>query len=329
MKAWLMNGYDGVEGLELRDDVPKPEPGPGQAVVKVHFAALNPADAYLAQKLYPARPTFPHILGRDASGVVDSLGPETSGRFQPGDAVALLRGDAGVNERGTLAEYVLVPEHVLVPIPKGWTEQQAAAAPLVYQTAHMALNQWGPLEKGSTILVTGITGGVGIASLQMAKVMGHRVVGISRSAAKAERLMQLGADAVIAPDDEELRAKVKEVAGKAGVALIVDNVGGKLLPAVIDTLGFYGKVSVVGMLAGPVPNFNTAKLFFKRLRIGGVSVSAYSTKEAHEAWNEIVSLLSHSEQRPMIDSVHEMADAKAAFAQLAAGPLGKVLVKVA
>ncbi len=112
------------------------------------------------------------------------------------------------------------------------------------------------------------------------------------------------------------------------VDLAIDNIGGKLLPEVIDTLGELGKVSLVGRLAGPVPDFNTATLFFRRLRLGGVAVGAYTPAESQAAWQQVLRLLSQSGARPLVDSVFPFEQLPQAFARLAEGPMGKVLLKV-
>src|SRR5439155_18085481 len=106
------------------------------------------------------------------------------------------------------------------------------------------------------------------------------------------------------------------------------NIGGKLFSEVIETLGDWGKVSCVGRLAGPVPEFNTAALFFKRIRIGGVAVSSYSNKESRAAWEEILRLLGRTGARPVVDGVFEFEELPQAFERLARGPMGKVLMRV-
>src|ERR1051326_4486420 len=133
MKAWLLDAFTGVESLRLAD-VPDPAPGPGEFVLGLHYAALNPADRYLAERLYPAKPQLPHILGRDGMGTVVQVGHEIRG-LREGERRMLLRGDAGANKPGTFAERVAVPADALVEVPVGWSEQEAAGATLVYLTA--------------------------------------------------------------------------------------------------------------------------------------------------------------------------------------------------
>lgn len=325
MRAWLMDDYKGVEGLRLAD-VPEPVPGRGEVLLKIHFAGLNPADRYLAEKQYPVQPKLPHILGRDGIGSVVRLGEGvTSLKF--GDRRVVLRGDVGGNRPGTFAEYVAVPAEYLVSVPELWTQEEAAGATLVYLTAWQALTMWGPLPENAVVLITGASGGVGVAAVQLACALGYKVIALSRSAEKGKRLHELGVDAVFDPADAQWRQMVKKRLSPGRVDLAVDNIGGKLLPQVIDTLGDLGKVSVVGRLAGPVPEFNTATLFFRRLRIGGVAVGAFTNQEAHVAWQKVVELLDRRKARPLVDSVFAFAELKKAFDRLAQGPMGKVLIK--
>lgn len=326
MRAWLLDRFEGLDALRLSDSVESPSPRAGEVLIGVKFASLNPADRFLAQAEYPARPPLPHVLGRDGCGVVEALGDGVTA-LSPGDRVAVLRGEAGVTRWGTFAACVVVPAEVVVPIPAGWTEEESAAAPLVYLTAHQALNQWGGLD-GGTVLITGASGGVGIAAVQLAKGYGAKVIGLSRSREKAERLRSMGADLTLDPADAELRERVKAFTGNGGVDIIVDNIGGALFARVIETLGYRGAVSVIGVLGGPVPAFNTAKLIFKRLRIGGVHVGDYGSDKAPSVWREIVEILDRQRARPVVDRVFPMEQLKEAFAHLARGPFGKVLLRV-
>jgi NADPH:quinone reductase len=326
MRAWLIDALTGIGGLRLAD-VPDPTPAPNEVVLRLHYAALNPADRYLAENLYPARPPLPHILGRDGMGTVTALGDEVRD-VRVGDMRAILRGEVGVNRPGAFAQLVAVPVQDLIEIPAGWTEPQAAGAALVYLTAYQALTMWGPLPPSAVVLVTGASGGVGVATVQLASAMGCRVLALSRSPEKGQRLEQLGAATTFNPDDPKWPSAVRAALAPRQVDLAIDNIGGKLLPQVINTLGDLGRVSVVGRLAGPVPNFNTATLFFRRLRLGGVAVGAWTNPESRAAWQEVLSLLARTGARPQVDHVFPFEHLPQAFARLAQGPMGKVLLAV-
>jgi NADPH:quinone reductase len=325
MRAWMLDKLEGLDRLKLTD-APDPTPARGEVVLDVHYAALNPADYYLAQRQYPAGPPMPHVLGRDGVGVVSAVGDGVT-EFKAGDVALVLRSDIGVSRWGTLAEKVTVPVASLVRPPAGWTEQESAAAPLVYLTAHQALTQWGDLPP-SVVLVTGASGGVGVASVQLAVAMGHQVVALSRSEEKRTKLTALGASVVLDPEDADWHKTLKANLDPRRVDLAIDNIGGELFPRVIDSLGMNGKVSVVGQLAGPVPKFSTATLFFRRLRVGGVAVGTYTPPEIQAAWNAIVEILQRARQKPIVDSVFPFEQLQHAFARLKQGPMGKVVVAV-
>ena len=326
MRAWLLDSLTGIDKLRIAD-APDPRPAAKEVVMDVHFAALNPADRYLAEAQYPARPPLPHVLGRDGVGVVTEIGLDVAD-IRRGERFAVLRGEVGISRWGTFAGKVAVPVESLVPVPASWTEQEAAGATLVYLTAYQALTQWADVPAGAVVLVTGASGGVGVASVQLASAMGHTAIGLSRDPQKAERVQQLGAKAAFDPQDKGWRKKLKEFLGGRGVDLAVDNIGGTLLPEVIETLGYGGRVSVVGRLAGPVPQFNTAAMFFRRLKLGGVAVGTYSNADARSAWAKVLELMARTGAKPLVDSVFPFEQLPQAFERLAKGPMGKVLLRV-
>jgi NADPH:quinone reductase len=331
MRAWLMRSYEGVEKLEL-SEVPDPQPGPGEVLLRTRFAALNPADAFLARAMYPANPPLPHVLGRDGVGEVLAIGAGVE-NVRVGDTRGVLRCDVGVDSWGTLAEKTVVSAASLTPVPEGWSLEETAGAPLAFLTAWQALVQWNdppaPPAPGSTLLVTGASGGVGIAAILLGKSMGLVVVALSRSAEKGAKLKEFGADFVFSPADPALRKTVLTSLSPKRIDLAIDNIGGPLFNEVVGMLGYGGRVSVVGRSAGPVPEFNTASLFFRRNRVGGVAVSDYSRPAAQAAWKEIVGRLNAMGKRPVVDHLFPFEQVKQAFARLAQGPLGKVVIRVA
>jgi NADPH2:quinone reductase len=328
MRAWLMDSHDGVSWLRLAE-VDEPRPGPGQALIELRFAALNPADAFLAQGLYPAKPVLPHVLGRDGVGVVAAVGADVH-NVRPGDMVGILRCDAGVTTWGTLADKAIIPVESLAPVPAGWSAEEMAAAPLVFLTAWQALTQWGELSSptGAMLLVTGASGGVGVATVLLGKSLGMTVVALSRSEDKRSQLVKLGADLVFDPGRPDLRRAILAALAPRKVDLAVDTVGGALFHQVIAVLGQGGRISVVGRSGGVVPDFNTATLFFRRNRIGGVAVGDYSPAQAQTLWTRIVGHLDRMGRRPVIDHIFPFEEVKPAFARLAEGPMGKVLVAI-
>jgi NADPH2:quinone reductase len=330
MRAWLMDGYEGVERLRL-GEVPDPQPGPSQVLLRVKFAALNPADAFLARKMYPANPSLPHILGRDGVGDVIAVGSGV-GNVRLGETLGILRCEVGVETWGTLAEKVVVPVESVTRIPSGWSCEEMAGAPLVFLTAWQALTQWAdppaPPSAESVLLVTGASGGVGVAAVLLGKSMNLTVVALSRSPEKRAKLKELGADFVFDPMDNNLIKAVTAALSPRKVDLAVDSVGGALLPQVVALLGYGGRISVVGRSGGPVPEFNTSTLLFRRIRMGGVSVGDYTAQAAQAAWENIVGRLDAMGQRPQVDTIVPFEEVKKGFARLVQGPMGKVLVQV-
>jgi NADPH:quinone reductase len=326
MRAWILESLGGLEKLELAD-VPDPTPAAGEALLRVIFAGLNPADRYLAEGQYPARPTFPHILGRDGIGIVEALGEGVT-EFKLGQKATIVRSEIGVSRNGTFAQRVSVPVESLVLPPADWSDEQSAGATLVYLTAYQAITQWLDLPRNSVILITGATGGVGVASVHLGKALDHTVIGLSRSEKKSQKLREIGADATFDPTDTQWRRRVKEFLNGKRVDLAIDNIGGESFNDLLDTLGENGRVSCVGRLAGTVPQFNTASLFFRRIQIRGVMVGAYTAAQSRQHWAEVVQILQKSGARPLVDSVFEFPKLINAFERLRSGPMGKVLLHV-
>jgi NADPH:quinone reductase len=325
MKAWLLDKLEGIQNLRLAQ-IADPVPNAGEAVVRVSLAGLNPADRYLAQNEYPGKPTFPHILGRDGLGIVETIG-EGVVTYRVGDRVMILRSEIGVNRPGTLAEKVAVPVESLAPVPVGWTDEQTAGAALVYLTAYQALTQWGEL-KSSVVLVTGSSGGVGVATVQLAVAMGHTVIALSRSEPKRAKLKDIGATLCLDPGNVNWPKDLRLFLGTHKVDLAIDSIGGPDFSRVISVLGYGGKISVVGRLAGPVPEFNTSTLLFRRLKIGGVAVGDFTPAQSQLAWKAVVEILNRANVRPLVDSVFGFDQLPHAFEKLEQGPMGKVLVRV-
>ncbi|MGC4030603.1 MAG: zinc-binding alcohol dehydrogenase family protein [Tepidisphaeraceae bacterium] len=326
MKAWILPKLGSIDALNFAE-VPEPTAGDGEVVIRVKLAALNPADRYLAEGMYPARPAMPHILGRDGLGVVDSVGPGVT-NWNVGDTAVLIRSEVGVNRPGAFAEKVAVPAESLASVPEGWTDEQASCAALVYITAWQALTQFGELPKGSLVLITGASGGVGIASLHVARSLGLVPIALSRGTSKIDALKENGAELVLDPADPKWTKAIKTQFGDRRVDLAIDNIGGDLFNDVLRTLGENGRVSCVGRLAGPVPQFNTADLFFRRLQIRGVSIGSYTAAESAAVFADLVARLNAVGIRPVVDRVFGFRELPAAFERLHAGPLGKIILRV-
>lgn len=324
MQAWRFHEFGNLANYRL-EEVPTPTPAPGEVLVRLQFASLNPADRLLIEGRYPGAGALPLTVGRDGAGTVENPGAST--RFKRGDAVLVLRSEIGITRQGTLAEFLVAPEEVLAPIPAGWSMQEAAAAPLVYLTAWKALVVQGGLKPGEAVLVTGASGGVGIASIHLAKALGARVIALSRDAAKRERLQTIGADAALDDSADDLATRVAQAIG-GGPDLVIENLGGTRLAEHIAMLNMNGRVMVIGLLTGRKSELDMGTVLFKQVRIEGVHVGRFTPSEAQAAWTQVVSTMNKIGARPVLDQTFPMAAVHDAFARLAGGHLGKVLVNV-
>ena len=299
---------------------------PFDVLVQIHAVGLNPADNFQIEGKYPGGPKPPFIPGRDACGVVvrgDSLG-----QWKPGDAVVVLQSSTTDLTNGTLCEQQWIAAENLARKPETWTDAESAAAPLVFHTAWKALFDVGGLKSGQSVVVTGASGGVGLAAVQLASAVGATVVALSRSDTKRSQLHQIGAHHVFAPDDPHLKEKICDAVQSKGVSLVVENVGGPSLATSVHLLGVHGRVSVVGILGGVEGTIPIPALMFKRASIHGVLVTDDTPLQAQSAWQQIVNLMNGAQSRPIIDQRFPLTEAAAAFEKLRGNVFGKVVVEI-
>jgi NADPH2:quinone reductase len=243
MKAIRIHGFGGMEVLSY-DDVPLPEPGPGQARVKIAAAGVNFIDTYHRKGLYPLQ--LPLTLGQEGAGQVDAVGEGVT-EVRPGDGVVY------ANVQGSDAEYAIVPAAKLVPVPAGVTFEQAAAAMLQGLTAHyLAFNTF-PLKPGDTALIQAAAGGVGRLLVQIAKRCGARVIGTASTAEKIALARSGGADEVIPYTEEDFEAATKRLTGGKGVDVVYDSVGKTTFDQSLNCLRPRGYMVLFGQSSGPVP----------------------------------------------------------------------------
>lgn len=326
MRAWRFHEFGDIANYGI-EDVAEPEPGDGEVLIRLRYASLNPADRLLIEGKYPGAGDLPLTVGRDGSGTVEKSGEGS--RFKAGDEVIVLRSEIGITRQGTLAEFVAPPESVVAHLPKGWTMEEGAAAPLVYLTAWKALVVQGGLRKGQSVLVTGASGGVGIASVQLAKALGAKVIALSRSEEKRRRLEELGADAALDDGASDLSQKVRAALGGKGPDVVIENLGGARLDQHIGIANLNARVMVIGLLAGRISEINLGQVLFKQVRIEGVHVGKLVPTQAQDAWRRIVDTLGAAGARPIVDKIFPMGQVQEAFEHLAGEHMGKVLVEVA
>lgn len=322
MKALFTDAPGGWEKTSVTD-VPDPVPRAGEVIVDIKAVGLNPADYFQVQGQYPSQPKAPFIIGRDAAGIVAAPG---SKRWPTGTPVLAIQSQTRNLAEGTLCEKQRFLEHDLAPIPAGWTMDQAAAAPLAYMTAWRALAVCASCQPGSTVLVTGASGGVGVAGVQLALGLGATVVALSRSEEKQAKLKKMGVAFAFHPDDADLKKKIPQAIDKPGVDIVLETVGGPFIRTALTLLAPHGVVGVVGVLAGTDGTVSIPSLMFKRATIKGILVSDYTPAEAGDHWKRIVETLDKKGFKPVIDSTYPLADYAQAVDRLKGSPFGKVVI---
>ncbi len=250
MKAIQIHATGGPEVLQVAE-LPIPEPGPGQVLIRVEAVGVNFIEIYFRKGVYKA--TFPLTPGSEAAGTVEKLGPGVKG-FDEGDAVA------SVSVLGSYAEYALVPAAQLVKVPAGVTPEQAAAAMLQGMTAHYLVYSTFPLKAGDTALVHAGAGGVGLLLTQMAARIGARVITTVSTAEKAELSREAGASDVILYTEKDFVAEVKRLTGGKGVDVVYDSVGRTTFEGSLNCLRPRGMLALFGASSGPVPPFDPIQL---------------------------------------------------------------------
>ena len=264
--------------------------------------------------------------GADGTGVI--VRGDSQGRWQPGDSGVVLQSATTDLANGSLCETQWFDAQNVARKPAGWSDAEAAAAPLVFQTAFKALTDVGDLQAGQSVLITGASGGVGLAAVQLARACGATVVALSRSDGKRHRLLEVGAHHVFSPDDPHLKEHVCDAIRAKGVSLVIENVGGPSLATSVHLLAVHGRVCVVGLLAGTEGTVPIPALLFKRASIHGVLVTEDSPAKASSSWESIVKAMDATQSRPIVDSLFGFDSAELAFEKLRGDVFGKVIVEI-
>jgi NADPH:quinone reductase-like Zn-dependent oxidoreductase len=334
MKAVRVHELAGPGSLVV-ESVPDPVPQPGEVAVRVHRAAFNRRDIFITQGLYPGI-ELPKILGSDACGTVAALGEGVQGPKVGLPVVIDPTIDWGENPRvwerkstvlgmprdGTFAQFVAVPARNVYPKPGGLSDDEAAAIPLAGLTAYRAVFTRGKLQRGETVLITGVGGGVQSFVLLYAKHAGARAIVTSGSDEKLERAKALGADVAINyKTSPEWQKEVRAATG-AGPDLIVDSVGGETLARCLGVAKYGGRVVIYGGTTGNA-SIRPYDIFWKQLDIHGTSMGS-----PHD-FRAMLELFETGQLKPVIDEVVPMDQAAAAAERVAtATQFGKVVLAI-
>ena len=319
MKAVRIHADGGPEVLVL-EEAPDPSPGPGEVLIRLHASALNHLDVWIRKGL-PSVPK-PRILGADGAGVRVDTGERVviNPGIEAGDGAIHVIGEHG---DGTNAELIAVPETNVYPIPDGLSFEEAAAFPLVFETAYRMLVTRAALREGEWVLLWGIGSGVSTAGLAIARALGARTIVTSSSDDKLARATELGADATVNHATGDVKAEVREITGGHGADVVVDHVGEATWRTSLDVAARDGRIAVCGATTGPNPPAALHRVWWKQLTILG---STMGTKTDFEGAYE---LIASGRARPVVDEVVPLSEIRSAHERLEAGEqLGKIVLSI-
>jgi NADPH2:quinone reductase len=302
VKAILVHAAGGPEQLELHE-MPVPEPGPGQALVRLAAAGVNFIDVYFRTGLYKA--PLPVTIGQEGAGIVEAVGPDVN-EVSIGDHVTW------AGPRGSYADYVVVPASALVKIPDGMDFKLAAAVMLQGMTAHYLTHSTCALKQGDVVLVHAAAGGVGLLLIQMAKMQGARVIGTVSTEAKANLTIEAGADAAIMYTRQDFEPEVKRLTDGRGVDVVYDSVGQSTFMKSLICLRPRGMMVTFGQSSGPVPPVDPltlsqmGSLFMTRPVLGH-----YTATRLELLWraDDVLGWVTAGKLKVRIDGTYSMADA--------------------
>ena len=317
MRAWQVRELGEPRDVLTLAEVPDPEPGPGQVLVRVLGAAANFPDVLMCRGLYQVRPPLPFTPGVELCGEVVAAGDGVTG-VSPGDRV--LGGSA--LPAGAFGELALMPLGGALPAPDGLDDAEAAAFFITYQTGWFGLHRRARLAPGETLLVHAAAGGVGSGAVQLGKAAGARVIGVVRGEQKAEVARTLGADVVVDRLTQDFVEVVKEVTGGRGADVIYDPVGGETYARSTKCVAFEGRILIIGFASGEIPSAALNHALIKNYSIVGLHWGLYQTKEPAaipECHAELSKLVAAGQIRPLIGERLSLADVADGVQRLADG----------
>jgi NADPH2:quinone reductase len=316
MKAIIVREFGAPEVLKL-EDAAKPTPGPGQLLVRVRAAGVNPADTYMRSGNYARKPALPYTPGVDGAGEVDSVGANVT-RFKTGDRVYL----AG-SATGTYAEFALVSQTDAYPLPKNLTFAQGAAVHIPYATAYRSLFQLAHARPNEWLLIHGASGGVGVACIQFARALGMRIIGTAGTDRGRELVAKEGAHHVLDHRAPDLAARVMELTGNHGADLILEMLANVNLGADLKMLAMRGRVVIIGS-RGEV-QINPRDIMAREAAVLGVLLWNVQPDEMASIHSAIGAGLENGTLRPIVGKELPLAEAPRAHKEvLEPGAYGKI-----
>jgi NADPH2:quinone reductase len=314
MRAVVCRELGDPAGLRL-EDMPAPAMGEGQVRVAVRAAGVNFPDILMIQGKYQVKPSLPFIPGLEVAGEVVECAPGVT-HLRPGQRVmAFARGGGGY------ASEIVLPGAIVAPIPDAMDDVTAAAFPIAYGTAHFALTHRGRLAPGETLLVLGAAGGVGVAAVEVGKLLGARVIAAARGADKLAIARAHGADETIDYEREDLRDAVKTLTDGRGADVVFDPVGGRHFQQCVRAIAWEGRILVVGFASGDIPSVATNLVLVKNFSVVGVVFGAHSDRFPENTRRRFGRLLQHylaGELRPRIHGTWPLERAVEALAEITA-----------
>ncbi len=323
-KAIRFHELGGPEVLRL-EEAPERQPGQGEVSLAVEAVGLNRAESMYYHGLYLETPELPSGLGYEAVGRVIAVGPGGDASLV-GQRVGTIPGYS-MNQYPVLAETAVVPEDVLAPLPEALSAAEGAAVWMQYCTAYGALVPFGKVAPGDFVIITAASSSVGLAAIQIVKAQGGTSIATTRTAAKKERLLALGADHVVVTDEEDLPARVGEITGGKGARIVFDPIGGDGVNALAQATTDGGSIFIYGMLSGQPTPFPMAA-FGRRIGMFGYTFNELRGTPEWEAMKRYIHAhLSDGSFKPEIARTFPFAEAPAAYRFLESNEqVGKVVV---
>lgn len=321
MRAIRVHEWCQPEDLTI-DELPVPDPGPGEVLIRVSHAALNFPDILKIQGKHQRKPERPFIPGAELSGVVEGVGPGADG-FRAGQRVF------AHTIEGAFTEYAAVNVDAVKPTPDGMSDEDAAVFSLVYQTSHVALIHRGRLAPGETVLVHSAAGGVGLAAVQIAKAKGAgKILATVGSDDKKRIVLDQGADCVTNYETEDFVEMVKSETGGKGANVIYDPVGGDVSTKSLKCIAPEGRLLIIGFTSGEFAHFPSNHILVKNCSVMGLFLN-YTDPDARKAcWDDLLALYEAGKLEPVIGGTFDMTDiAEAMRFLMSRKAVGKVLLR--